>query len=114
MTTFPLFSLFAFILMLVLLPIFFGELLATSLSKLHLNPETAGLLMIAMIVGELVNIPVKPIAFADCAALSRNEAFDTGQALVQSRRTPEIRWHSASSSSCVVTSPAIGFGARGR
>ena len=91
-----------------------GELLATSLSKLHLNPETAGLLMIAMIVGELVNIRVKRIAFADCAALSRNEAFDTGQALVQSRRTPEIRWHSASSSSCVVTSPAIGFGARGR
>ena len=38
-TTFPLFSLFAFILMLVLLPIRLGELLATSLSKLHLNPD---------------------------------------------------------------------------
>jgi hypothetical protein len=97
-----------------LLPILFGELLATSLSKLHLNPEAALLLMIAIIVDELANIPVKLIAFADCAALSRNEAFDTGQALVQSRRTPEIRWHSASSSSWVVTSPAIGFGARGR
>jgi uncharacterized membrane protein len=64
--------------MLVLLPILFGELLATNLSKLHLNPETAVLLMIAIIVGELVNIPVKHIAFADCAASSWNEAFDTG------------------------------------
>jgi hypothetical protein len=54
MTALPLFSLFAFIVMLVLLPILFLE-------KLHLSPETALLLMVAIIIGGFVNIPVKRI-----------------------------------------------------
>ena len=58
----PLLSRFAFLLLLFLLPILFGELMATSLVKLHLSPEAALLLMIAIIVGGLVNIPVKRIA----------------------------------------------------
>ena len=62
MKALPLFSLFAFIVMLVLLPILFGELLATSLAKLHLSPEMALLLMMAIIIGGLVNIPVRRIA----------------------------------------------------
>jgi len=62
MNALPLFSLFAFIVMLVLLPILFGELLATSLAKLHLSPEMALLLMMAIIIGGLVNIPVRRIA----------------------------------------------------
>jgi hypothetical protein len=41
MKTLPLFPLFAFISILVLLPILFGELMAASLGKLHLSPETA-------------------------------------------------------------------------
>jgi uncharacterized membrane protein len=62
MNAFPLVSLFAFLLLFLLLPILFGELMATSLVKLHLSPEAALLLMIAIIVGGLVNIPVKRIA----------------------------------------------------
>jgi len=62
MKALPLFSLFAFIVMLVQLPILFGELLATSLAKLHLSPEMALLLMMAIIIGGLVNIPVRRIA----------------------------------------------------
>jgi uncharacterized membrane protein len=58
----PLVSLFAFLLLLLLLPMLFGELMATSLVKLHLSPEAALLLMMAIIVGGLVNIPVKRIA----------------------------------------------------
>ena len=61
MNVLPLFSLFAFILMLVLLPLVFGELMATSLGKLHLSPEMALLLMMAIIIGGFVNIPVKRI-----------------------------------------------------
>jgi uncharacterized membrane protein len=61
MNGFPLLSLFAFLLLLLLMPIFFGELMATSLVKLHLSPEAALLLMMAMIAG-LVNIPVKRVA----------------------------------------------------
>src|SRR5712671_7144014 len=62
MSAFPLFSLFAFLLLLLLLPMLFGELMATSLVKLHLSPEAALLLMVAIIAGGLVNIPVKRIA----------------------------------------------------
>jgi len=54
MNAFPLFSRFAFVLMLVLLPIFFGELMATSLGKLHLSPEMAMLVIIAIIIAILV------------------------------------------------------------
>src|SRR3954453_19702274 len=62
MNAFPLLSLFAFLLLLLLLPMVFGELMATSLIKLHLSPEAALLLMMAIIIGGLVNIPVKRIA----------------------------------------------------
>jgi uncharacterized membrane protein len=61
MSAFPLLSLFAFLLLLLLLPMLFGELMVTSLVKLHLSPEAALLLMVAIIVGGLVNIPVKRI-----------------------------------------------------
>ena len=37
MNAMPLFSVFAFVVMLVLLPILFGELMAASLGKLHLS-----------------------------------------------------------------------------
>jgi uncharacterized membrane protein len=62
MNAMPLFSVFAFLVMIVLLPILFGELMAASLGKLHLSPGLALLLMIAIIIGGLVNIPVKRIA----------------------------------------------------
>jgi hypothetical protein len=38
----------------VLLPIFFGELIATSLGKLYLSPEMALLVIIAIIIAILV------------------------------------------------------------
>jgi uncharacterized membrane protein len=62
MNAMPLFSVFAFVVMIVLLPILFGELMAGSLGKLHLSPGMALLLMIAIIIGGLINIPVKRIA----------------------------------------------------
>jgi uncharacterized membrane protein len=62
MNVFPLLSFFAYLLLLLLLPILFGELMATSLVKLHLSPEAALVLTMAIIVGGLVNIPVKRIA----------------------------------------------------
>jgi uncharacterized membrane protein len=62
MNALSVFSLVAFVLMLVLLPALFGELMATSLGKLHLSPEMALLLMVAIIIGGLVNFPVKRVA----------------------------------------------------
>jgi uncharacterized membrane protein len=48
-----------FFLLLILFPFLFSELMLTSMMKLHLSPETGLMLVIAMFVGGLVNIPVK-------------------------------------------------------
>ena len=47
--------------MLILLPFFFTQIALVSLQKLHLSPDTAFNLMLAIIFGGLVNIPVKRI-----------------------------------------------------
>jgi uncharacterized membrane protein len=49
------------VVLLVLLPFLFGELMLASLSKLHLSPSLAFMCMIAIFAGSLVNIPVKSI-----------------------------------------------------
>ena len=54
-------SLIAFLVLLILLPLLFAQLMAASLVKLDLQPGTALLLMIGIIVGSVVNIPVKRI-----------------------------------------------------
>jgi uncharacterized membrane protein len=52
--------LLTFILMIVL-PLALGQAMLSSLAKLHLEPDQAILLIIAIVVGSLVNIPVKHI-----------------------------------------------------
>jgi uncharacterized membrane protein len=49
------------VVLLVLLPFLFGELMLASLSKLHLSPILAFMCMVAIFAGSLVNIPVKSI-----------------------------------------------------
>jgi uncharacterized membrane protein len=86
MNAFPVFSLVAFILMLVLLPILFGELMAISLGKLHLSPEMALLLTVAIIIGGLVNIPVKRIAHQRMVPMHPLAVFGLGGLWPQMRR----------------------------
>ncbi len=54
-------SLIAFLVLLILLPLLFAQLMAASLVKLDLEPGTALLLMIGIIVGSGINIPIKRI-----------------------------------------------------
>jgi uncharacterized membrane protein len=54
-------SLIAFLVLLLLLPLLFAQLMAASLVKLNLAPGTALLLLIAIVLGSGVNIPVKRI-----------------------------------------------------
>ena len=54
-------SLIAFLVLLILLPLLFAQLMAASLAKLNLEPGTALLLMLGIIVGSGINIPVKRI-----------------------------------------------------
>ncbi len=52
-------SLFIFFALAILFPLVFGELMLTSLGKLHLSPSVAVILVIAIFVGGLINIPIK-------------------------------------------------------
>lgn len=51
-------SFLAFLLLIVLLPLVFGELMAGSLTKLHLSPNMAAILMFGIVFGGLINIPL--------------------------------------------------------
>jgi uncharacterized membrane protein len=59
MSRFGCLPLFLFLLLLVLLPLFFVEVLTTALLKLRLTPETAFLLLMGIVMGSVVNLPVK-------------------------------------------------------
>jgi uncharacterized membrane protein len=52
------FSLLLFIVMLFLLPVIFTQIMQGSLIKLHLSPQTAFTLTLAIILGGLINVPV--------------------------------------------------------
>jgi uncharacterized membrane protein len=93
MNAMPPFSVFAFVVMIMLLPILFGELMAASLGKLHLSPGVALLLMIAIIIGGLVNIPVKRIAHERLVPMHPLAVFGLGRLwpeMVRERRETVI------------------------
>jgi len=48
--------------LLLLLPLLFAELLAASLFRLHLAPDTALLLLLAIMLGGLINIPIRRLS----------------------------------------------------
>jgi len=48
-------------LLVLLFPFLFGELMLAGLAKLHIAPEAAVVLMIGIIIGGMINIPVKRI-----------------------------------------------------
>ena len=54
-------SIFVFLFLLVLFPLFFGGLMIGALAKLHLDPDMAFFLVFAIILGGAINIPVKHI-----------------------------------------------------
>ncbi len=56
------FPLILFLLLLILLPVVFGHLFTAALVKLKLDPATAVLLVLAIMIGGAVNVPVKRIA----------------------------------------------------
>jgi uncharacterized membrane protein len=54
-----------FLILLALLPLVFGQLFTTALIKLRLEPSTAILLIMGIILGGAINIPLKRIARND-------------------------------------------------
>lgn len=54
-----------FLILLLLLPVVFGQVLTTALLKLHLDAATSLGLALAIIVGSSINLPVKRIVHAE-------------------------------------------------
>ena len=54
-------SLLLFLILLVLSPLLFGDIMLTSLGKLHLGPSTALALVVAMFLGGLIDIPLTKV-----------------------------------------------------
>jgi len=55
-------SLLGSLVLVVLLPLFFGSLMTTSLAKLHVSQSVATQLIIGIIVGGFINVPITRIA----------------------------------------------------
>ncbi len=58
-------TLLAFLALLLLLPIVFGDLMMQGLGKLHIGSSAALLLVLAMMLGGLVNIPLRRLEHPD-------------------------------------------------
>lgn len=50
-----------FLILLMLLPMLFGQVMVAALMRLHLDPQTAVLLVLGILMGSVVNIPVRRI-----------------------------------------------------
>lgn len=55
-------SIVAFFALLIVFPILLGEMMVTSLAKLHLSPGAALMVVLAILIGSFVNIPLKRVA----------------------------------------------------
>jgi uncharacterized membrane protein len=51
--------------LLFLFPFVFSELMVVSLAKLHLDPGTAVLIVVAVMLGGLINIPIARVPLED-------------------------------------------------
>jgi len=80
------FSLLAALLLLVLFPLLFGQIMATSLIKLHLSPASALVLLAGIIAGGLINIPVKRIQRSELIEVHPLAAFGLLDAWPELRR----------------------------
>jgi uncharacterized membrane protein len=80
------FSLLIFIVLLVLLPFAFGELMVGGLAKLHLTPSAAVALVIAIFVGGFINIPVKRLVRSEQVSVHPLAVFGLSGVWPQLRR----------------------------
>lgn len=76
--------LFAFLLFLA--PVFFAEFIAASLTKLHLSPDAAAALTLAIFLGGLINIPVRRVKAAAGIDVHPLAVFRLDAALPRLRR----------------------------
>jgi uncharacterized membrane protein len=79
-------SLFISLVLLVLLPFFFAELMTASLAKLQVSKQTAGLLLFGIVFGSFINIPIMRVVHAESVPASPLAVFGLDQFFPQTRR----------------------------
>jgi len=79
-------SLLLVLLLAFLLPLLFYQLMLSGLAKLNLSPGTALMLMIAIIVGGMINIPVKRISHGTAIDVHPLAVYGFSAMLPQLRR----------------------------
>jgi uncharacterized membrane protein len=97
-------SVLASVLLLLLLPLMFGQLMMGGLAKLHLGTATALTLMVAIIFGGLVNIPVKRIIREDRVAVHPLAVFGVSDLWPRLRRVRRETILAVNLGGCVIPS----------
>lgn len=95
-------SLFLSIVLIIFLPLLFGGLMATSLAKLHLGPESAFFVVLAIVFGGFVNIPVKRIQRTQYVSMHPLAAFGLLQFWPQLRRMRRVTIIAVNVGGCLV------------
>jgi uncharacterized membrane protein len=80
-------ALLAFGALLFLLPVLFGELMLASLEKLHLSPAAALALVASILLGGMINVPVKRLASTEEHRVHPLAAYGLQNVLPQLWRT---------------------------
>lgn len=99
-----LFSLLLFLALLILLPLLFSELLAGSLLKLHLTPDEAMGITMAIIFGGLINIPVGRIHLQEDAVTDPMAIFGLSGFMPRMRRMSRDTIIALNVGGCIVPS----------
>jgi len=97
-------SLLVSVLLLLLLPLMFGQLMMGGLAKLHLGAGTALALMAAIILGGLVNIPIKRILREERVAAHPLAVFGVADFWPQLRRVRRETVIAVNLGGCVIPS----------
>jgi uncharacterized membrane protein len=91
-----------FLIMLVLLPLLFADLMAAALVKLHLDPSTALILVVAIMFGSLINIPVKRITRTETVIVHPLAIFGLWGVLPQLRQAQRQTIIAVNVGGCVI------------
>lgn len=80
------FAILVAVLLLLLAPLLFAQLMATGLGKLGLEPGTAALLVMAIIIGGFINIPIRRILHEDTVEVHPLAIFGLSGVIPKLRR----------------------------
>lgn len=100
-------SLAASAVLVVLLPLLFSHVMLGALERLHIEPRTAAILMIAIIAGGFVNIPIKRIPQDYQIEVHPLTAFGLGHRFPQLRRIRTDTVIAVNLGGCVIPSMLV-------